>query len=122
MKRRLPIALAAALAISVLGCAVRRIHDYVFSVDGVVTAEDGSPLRDAEITLEVNGPVYEAVTPVNIVKRFTDNTGGFVFMYISHEQAVKYTLAASKDGFEPQTISGNSPPPGHHTIRLKRKV
>jgi hypothetical protein len=102
------------------GCAVRRSHDYIFSVTGIVTAQDGSPLGDAEITLEVSGPVYEAVTPVKTVKHLTDSTGGFVFMYISHERGVKYTITVSKDGFEPQTISGSAPPAGNHAIRLKR--
>lgn len=87
-----------------------------------MAAEDSFPLRDAEITLEVNGPVYEAVTPVKVVKRFTDDTGGFVFTYISHEFGAKYTLTVSKDGFEPQTVSGSSPPAGHQAVRLKRKA
>lgn len=120
MKRWLPIPLALTLAVSVLGCAVRHIHDYIFDVTGVVTAEDGSPMKDAEITLEVNGPVYQAVTPVKTVKQITDGTGGFVFMYISHERGVKYTLTVSKDGFETETVSGSAPSPGHHAIRLKR--
>jgi hypothetical protein len=102
------------------GCAARRSHDYIFSVTGVVTAEDGSPLGDAEITFEVNGKVYEAITPVKTVNRLTDNTGGFVFTYISHERAVRYTVTATKEGFEPQTVSGSAPPAGHHTIRLKK--
>ena len=87
----------------------------------MVTAEDGAPLGDAGITLEVNGPVYEAVTPEKTVKQVTNSTGGFVFTYISHERGVKYTLTASEGGFEPQTVSGSSPPAGQHTIRLKRK-
>jgi hypothetical protein len=71
------------------GCAVRRIYDYIFfSVSGMVSAEDGSPLGDAEITLEVNGPVYEAVEPVKTVGRLTDSTAGLVFTYISHERNV----------------------------------
>lgn len=91
-------------------------------VTGIVTGEDGSPLKNAEITLEVNGPVYEAATPLKVVKRFTNDSGGFVFTYISHKSGVKYTITVSKDGFEPQTASGSSPPTGHHTIRLKRKA
>jgi hypothetical protein len=74
----------------------RLTHDYIFSVNGVVAAEGGAALKDAEIILEVNGPVYEAVTLVRTVKRSTDSTGRFVFMYIS------------------------APPAAHHTIRMKR--
>ena len=54
------------------------------------------------------------------VDRRTNSTGGFVFGYISHEPGVKYTLTVRKEGFEPQTVSGSTPPAGHHTIRLKK--
>ena len=94
-------------------------HDYIFSVTGVVTSEDGSPLQGAEVTLEVNGPVYQAVELVKTAKLSTNNTGGFVFMYTSHKRGVKYSVTVSKDGFEPQTVSGSAPPSGNHTIRLK---
>jgi hypothetical protein len=108
-----------AFMVSPFGCPGRS-HDYVFDVTGVVTAEDGAPLKDAEATLEVNGPVYEAVTLVRTVKRSTDDTGGFVFTYISHKRGVKYSLTVRKEGFEPETVSGSSPPAGNHVIRLKR--
>ena len=86
----------------------------------MVSAEDGSPLGDAEITLEVNGPVYEAVEPVKTVGRLTDSTGRFAFTYISHERNVPYAITVTKDGFEPQTVSGSAPPAVDHTIRLKK--
>ena len=120
MKRWVSSLLFLSLAVLVSGCA-RRNHDYIFGITGLVSTEDGSPLKDAQITLEVNGPVYEAVTLVKVVKRYTDDTGGFVFTYISHERCVKYLLTVSKDGFEPQTASGNAPPAGHHTIVLRKK-
>ena len=94
-------------------------HDYIFSVTGVVTSEDGAPLEGAEVTLEVNGPVYQAVELVKTAKLSTNNTGGFVFTYTSHKRGVKYSVTVSKDGFEPQTVSGSAPPSGNHTIRLK---
>ena len=108
-----------AFAVSPFGCQGRS-HDYIFDVIGVVNAEDGAPLKNAEVTLEVNGPVYEAVTLVRTVRRTTDDTGGFVFMYISHQRGVKYSLTIRKEGFEPETVSGSSPPTGNHVIRLKR--
>ena len=103
-------------------CEVRPmpVHDYIFAVTGVVTTENGTPLQDAEIILEVNGPVYKGVEPVKTVKSMTDNTGGFVFTYISHKRGVKYSITVRKEGFESQTVSGIAPPAGHHTIRLKR--
>lgn len=98
------------------------VHDYIFSVTGAVQTEDNEPLQDAEITLEVSGPVYDAVTPVTTVRRLTDSTGGFVFSYISHKRGVKYRITARKPGFEPQTVSGSSPPASNRVIHLKKTV
>jgi hypothetical protein len=121
MKTKLLTLLALGCAGLVAGCAARRVsHDYIFDVTGVVTSEDGEPVQDADVTLDVNGPVYEGVTPVKSVKRLTNSTGGFVFGYISGESGVKYMLTVRKEGFEHETVSGSAPPPGHHTIRLKR--
>jgi len=96
------------------------VHDYIFAINGVVTAEDGTPTKDAEITLEVNGPVYNGVELIKTVKAMSDDTGGFVFTYMSHKRGVKYSITVRKDGFEPQTILGASPPASHHTIHLKK--
>lgn len=86
--------LAVGSALLAAGCAARRMsQDYIFDVIGVVQTEDGAPVRDAEVILEINGTVYEGVTPVKTVKRLTDSTGGFIFMYISGETRLKYTLA-----------------------------
>lgn len=114
------------LTLLVFACAVStpvceaRSHDYTFSVTGVITDEDGTPIQNAEVTLEVNGPVYRGVTPVKTEQIVTNTTGGFVIMHISHKLNVKYTIRVRKDGFEPQTVSGSAPPDGHHTIRLKK--
>jgi len=43
-----------------------------------------------------------------------------MFMYISHKRGVKYSLTVRKEGFEPQTVLGSSPPAGNHMIRLKK--
>jgi hypothetical protein len=121
MKTSLLALIALGCALLVVACAARRVsHDYIFDVTGLVAAEDNAPVQDAEVTLEVNGPVYEAITPVKTVKQLTNIAGGFVFMYISHERSVKYTLTVHKAGFEPETVSGSSPPTGNHVIRLKR--
>lgn len=103
-----------------LASGTRPVHDYIFSITGVVTAEDRTPLQDAEVNLDVNGPVYEGVTLIKTVKRTTDDTGGFVFTYTSHQRGVKYTITVRKEGFEAQTVSGSAPPDGHHTIRTKK--
>src|SRR5712692_2857682 len=92
--------LALGCALSVVACAARRVrvHDYMFGVTGLVTAEDDTPIVGAEVTLEVNGPVYEAVTLVRTAKGSTNIAGGFVFMYLSHERDVKYSLTVRKEG------------------------
>lgn len=114
------------LLLVVVACAVSslssvaRTHDYEFGVTGVVTDVDGTPLHDAEVALEVNGPVYAGVTLVRRQRQLTNSTGGFVFIYTTHAHGVKYTITVRKQGFEPQTLSGSAPPAGHHTIRLKK--
>ena len=68
MKPKLLTLFALGYALLVVGCAFRRVsHDYMFDVTGMVIAEDRAPLQDVEVTLGVNGPVYEAITPVKTV-------------------------------------------------------
>ena len=93
-------------------------RDYIFAIDGVVTTEHGEPMQDVEVTLDVDGPVYKGVELIKTVKSTTDAKGGFSFMYMSHKRGVKYKLTVSKEGFQPQTLSGASPPVGHHAIHL----
>jgi hypothetical protein len=107
---------------SVQACASRQSRDYAFGITGVVTAEDGTPLQGAEVILKVNGQVYVGVEPLKTERCLTNSTGGFVFMHNSHERGVKYDVTVRKEGFEPQTVSGNVPPAGHHTIRLKKVI
>ena len=109
--------------ICLFGCAARRIaSDYVFGVTGIVTTQDGNPLQGADVTLDVNGPVYQAIDLVKTRHVLTNDTGGFVFGYISHERGVKYTITVRKEGFEPETVSGAAPPDGSHAIRLKKST
>jgi hypothetical protein len=121
---RLRILLLIVFGSATIGCApmVSRSRDLVFSVTGVVTTEGGAGLEGAEVTLEVNGPVYQAITPVKTARRQTDNAGGFVFMFISHASGVGHNVTVRKAGFEPETLAGSAPPAGHHTIRLRRVV
>jgi hypothetical protein len=116
-----PLLALVLLLIGLPGCAARRITvDYVFSVTGVVRTQDEAPLQGADVTLEVNGPVYEAIDLVRKRHVVTTENGGFVFVYISHQEGVKYTITVHKGGFEPQTLSGAAPPNGNHVIKLKR--
>jgi hypothetical protein len=109
---------------SLLVCEARPAptRDYIFATNGVVTTEDGTPIQGVEITLQVDGPVYKGVELVRIVKSATDDKGEFSFMYTSHKRGVKYRITVSKEGFEPETLSGSSPPASHHAIHLKKAV
>jgi hypothetical protein len=111
--------LALACALVAAGCAVRRDPDYRFGVTGVVTAEDGTPVKDVEVVLNLDTPVYEGITPIR-TKRLTASDGAFVLMYISGSPSTKYAITVQKQGFEPQTAAGSAPPDGHHVFRLKR--
>src|SRR5260370_15257742 len=92
----------------------------VFDVTRIVTAHDDVALEAADVTLDVSGPVYEGIDLVETRHVLTNNTGEFVFAYISHKRGVTYAITARKKGFRTQTVSGNAPPEGGHKIRLKR--
>ena len=111
--------LAASYLILALGCAARD-RDYRFAITGIVTTEDGAPVQDAEVTLQVYGPVYSGVSPVRTEQLKTNSTGGFVIMNISHQAGVKYTITIRKSGFEPQSATGTAPPDAHYKFQLKR--
>jgi hypothetical protein len=114
------------LGLSALGCALLiaasapgRRHDYFFTVTGYVAAEDGAPLQDVEVILEVDTPIYEGLKPVK-TERLVTSKGAFFFACISHTRTTKYTVTVRKDGFEPQRVTGSAPPDGQFRIRLKR--
>ena len=122
--RKLVTLLFLGVSVLVSGCLVRQIHDYGFGMTGVVTAEDGAPVENAEVTLEVKGVVYEAITPLKTAIHRTDSQGRFFFMYISHEKSLEYAITIRKQGFEPQTIKGITAPAPQAglLIQLKRSV
>ncbi len=97
-----------------------RSRDYMFRISVVVSSEDGTPLKDAEATLDVSGPVYDCVTPVRTVRRLTDSNGIVLFAYISQKRGVRYRITVRKQSFESQTVSGSAPPDGYHAIHLKK--
>jgi hypothetical protein len=117
MRMKVLIGFGAVCVLAAPAC-IRRNHDYRFSVTGLVIDEKGNMLADADVVLNVYGPVYSGISSVRTERQRTNNTGGFVFMYISHQQGVKYVLTVTKRGFEPQTLMGNAPPDQSHKIRL----
>lgn len=68
------------------------------------------PLQGAQVTLEVNGPVYAGVTPAKTEQLLTNSTVGFVIMHISHKRGVKYTITARKNGFATTDCFGKRSP------------
>jgi hypothetical protein len=101
-------------------CAAPRVKDHIFDVAGTVSAEDGTPLYDVEVILNVDPPIYEGVEEVN-TQRVVTSKGAFIFRCLSHSASTKYTVTVRKEGYEAQGISGTAPPSGSYTIRLKKR-
>jgi hypothetical protein len=115
------IVLALGLTLTIIGSKAQA-KDYVFSITGIVTTESGAPLEGADVKLETDSPVYKGITAVQTVTVSSNNTGGFVFMYTSHSRGVKFSITVRKDGFEPKTVTGVSPPAAHEQIRLEKSA
>jgi hypothetical protein len=99
------------------------VHDYVFNVTGVVKTAEGTAVQDARITLQLNGAADHGGTPPKTITVSTDRLGGFSFnFFVSRKRGVKYTLTVQKEGFEPATVSGSSPPPQNHVIQLHKMM
>ena len=120
---RLVLLILLVSTIVAVACEARTmpVHDYIFNVTGVVKTEDDAALQDAEVTLKLDGPVGKASTPGKTLTVKTDSLGRFTFnLFVSHERGVKYIVTVQKQGFEPATVSGSSPPRANHVIRLRR--
>jgi hypothetical protein len=99
--------------------AARGVRDRTFDVIGTVSADDGTPLQDVEVTLRVDPVIYEGIAPVS-VQRIVTSKGAFIFKCLTHSASTKYSVTVHKDGYEPQTVSGTAPPNGSFTIRLRK--
>jgi hypothetical protein len=77
-------------------------------------------LEGVEVILQVDSSVYAGVTALKSQRLLTNNNGTFIFMYLTGNVSTKYSLTIRKEGFEPQTVLGSSPPATHHAIRLKK--
>ena len=100
------------------GLMARRSRDTIFSVTGRVETTGGTPLSNAEITLEVSRSVYEGITPVRNAQTRSNEHGGFKFMFIAHGQNIAYRLVCRQSGFSADTKFGKSPPAEHHVCKL----
>jgi hypothetical protein len=121
MKIKLLTRLVFGCALLAAACFPHRIVDYNFFVFGTVATEDGAPLEGVEVVLQVESPIYEALTPVT-TKRLVTSDDKFFFGGLTSNPSTKYTVTVHKEGFEPQTVSGSAPPNGEYHVRLKRAV
>jgi hypothetical protein len=99
--------------------AAGRVHDHVFDITGTVDASDGTPLTDVEVSLEVDKPIYDGVTPVH-TQRVVTSKGAFIFKCLTHDSLTRYRVTIRKDGYEQQTVSGKVPPNAHLSIHMKK--
>jgi hypothetical protein len=107
-------------SMGIAGCGrfVRTSHHTIFSVTGRVETTNGTPLSNAEITLELSRPVYDGITPVTSAQTKSDEHGGFRFVFIAHGQNIAYRLVCRQPGFNADTKFGKSPPAEHHICKL----
>ena len=96
----------------------RGTRDYIFSVTGVVQDSTGRPLAGARVLLKTQGPVYQAITPVRDRAVETNDGGGFVFMYITHQYSTPYVLTVEKPGCQSWEAKAAAPPQQAHVATL----
>ena len=102
-----------------LSARVHRVRHYMFDATGVITTEDGTPLKDVEVTLRTSSLVCEGVTCFS-ARRIVAGDGTFAFMYLTGDPSIKYEITVRKEGFNSEIVSGSSPPAAHHTFRLRK--
>jgi hypothetical protein len=104
---------------------MRRIHAHKRAYDvqrnGRVETTSGTPLSNAEITLELSRPVYDGITPVSTAQTKSDEHGGFKFVLVAHGQNIAYRLVCRQAGLVEDTKFGKSPPAEHHVCKLGAK-
>jgi hypothetical protein len=112
----------AMVSVLAIGCSSlgSRSKDYMFAVQGTVVGDENQPLSGATVTLQVQTPVYAAVTPIKTKRATTDDKGRFLFTYLAHDPKVEYALVIEKEGYRSETVRGSAPPPGNHEVQLKR--
>ena len=116
---------AVLLFLALTGCASLggRSHDYILGITCVVVDDTGRPIEGADVLLQLSRVAYQAITPVSDDRKTTSDSGGVVFMYITHELSTPYTLTARRTGYQEATVSGvaaSGPSGVHHRIALAR--
>ena len=118
--------LAALIAAASQGCALLpRSHDYILGITCLVLHESGRPIRGAEVVLELSNVAYHAIEPIRSERKVTPESGGVVFMYISHVASTPYALTVSKGGYvgsQATGVAAAGKEGTHLTIKLIRAV
>jgi hypothetical protein len=73
MKTKLVTLLVFSCALVAAACFPHRLVDYSFFVFGTVATEDGAPLEGVEVVLQVDSPIYGALTPVTTKRPVTSD-------------------------------------------------
>ena len=77
-------------------------------------------MSGVRVTLQIQGVVYEAVTPVTRTDTYTDGRGEFGFAYLTERPSQIYSLWFDKEGYESVSVEGASLAENPHRITMKR--
>jgi hypothetical protein len=99
------------LVISAMGPSTGRaslVHsrDYGFDLTCIVVDEAGQPISGAEVVLKLGRAAYEVLTPIYEVRQTTPESGGLVFMYLTHSRSTPYILTVKRAGFLNREVRG----------------
>jgi hypothetical protein len=87
-------------------------------IEGRTVDSSGTPVPDAQITLEIGPAESEEELPVERVATRSDAAGRFSIRYRLRWSHPIYNLEASKTGFEPVTIDDADALPSPLTLRF----
>ena len=110
------------LAIAVEGCAsVPHTPDYILGLTCVVVDESGSPIRGADVILQLGEVAFRGPEAVRDVRQATGGHGSAVFMLTSHVRSTPFAIRVRKAGYattEMRGVAGSGPQGTHLRITL----
>jgi hypothetical protein len=96
----------------------RAPRDYLVAIIGAVVDESGTPIADADVSVETQPSVYVGTESSRVRRATTNSTGGFVLALTTHLRDTSFRLTVRKDGFGPRSVDGSGPGEKHYTITL----
>jgi len=110
------------LAIAVGACAsVPHTQDYILGLTCVVVDDSGSPIRGAEVVLQLGEVAFRGPEAVRDVRQETGGHGSAVFMLTSHVKFTPFVVRVQKAGYataEMRGVAGSGPQGTHLRITL----